>query len=136
MSAWILRFSDKRFTIGPRKSVAVLHFTADGNEVELEVLEGGWEEEPGLRGLVRGQIDKGRSRMILDLGTVERVDSNGVGEIVAVSEHARNQGGVLALANLQPGVRDIFKILYLDKVILIFDSISEAVDYLTQPQTT
>ena len=118
--------------MGPRRSVVVLHFTREGEETELEVLEGGWEEGPGLRGLVRGQIDKGRPRLILDLDSVERIDSNGVGEMVEVWQHAKNMGGELVLACLQPGVRDIFEILYLDKVIPIFDSMPEAVDHLAR----
>ena len=132
MSAWILRFSDRKFTFGPRKSLIVLHVTKDGEETELEVLEGGWEEDSGLRGLVRGQIEQGRERLILDLSSVERIDSTGVGEFVSVWQNAKNLGGDLVLACLQPGVRDIFAILYLDKVIPIFDSISEAVEYLTE----
>lgn len=131
MSAWILRFTDRKLTIGSRKSVSVLHVTKDGEETELEVLEGGWEADPGLRGLVRGQIDKGRSRLILDLSSVERIDSNGVGEMVEVWQHAKNTGGELVLTSLQPGVWDIFEILYLDKILPIFESIAEAVEYLT-----
>ena len=131
MSAWILRFSDRKLTIGPRRSVVVLHVKQDGQEAELEVLEAGWEEVAGLRGLVRGQIDKGRPHLILDLSSVERIDSNGVGEIVDVWQHVKNMGGQQVLDSQQPGVRDIFRILYLDKVIPIFDSIPEAVDHLT-----
>lgn len=132
MSAWILRFTDRKFTLGVRKPVIVLEVSDDGEETELEVLEAGWEEDPGFRGLIRGQIEKGRLRLILDLSSVERIDSNGVGEIVSVWQHAKNTGGESVLASLQPGVRDIFEILFLDKVILTFGSIPEAVEHLTR----
>jgi len=132
MSAWILRFSDHKITVGARRPITVFSVTSDGEETELEVLEAGGEEHPGLRDLVRDQIEKGRRRLILDLGSVDRIDSDGVGEIVVVWQHAKNRGGELVLANLQPRVHDLFEILFLDKVIPIFDAISEAVEYLNE----
>ena len=132
MSAWILRFSATRVTIGVRKPVIVLQVTTDGKETELEVLELGGEEYPGLRDLARGQIEAGRPRLILDLSSVEPIDSNGVGEIVAVWQHAKNRGGELVLAGLKPRIRDIFEILYLDKVIPTFDSVIEAASHLAR----
>lgn len=129
MSAWILRLSDTRVTIGFRGPITVLHVGADGDETELEVLEVGGEDHPGLRDVVRGQVEGGRSRLILDLSSMERVDSNGIGEIVAVWQHAKNTGGELVLASLQSRVLDLFKILFLDKVIPIFDSLAEAVEH-------
>lgn len=132
MSAWILRFSDNKITVGVRRPITVFSVTSDGEETKLEVLEAGGEEHPGLRDLVRDQIKKGRRRLILDMGSVERIDSDGVGEVVVVWQHAKNRGGELVLANLQPRVHDLFEILFLDKVIPIFDSISEAVEYLNE----
>ena len=99
---------------------------------ELEVLELGGEEYPGLRALVRDQIQKERPRLILDLDSIERIDSHGVGEFVAAWQHAKNQGGELVLAGLKPRIRDIFEILYLDKVIPIFDTVIEAAVYLAR----
>ncbi len=131
MSAWILRFSGNKITIGARRPVTVLRVTAEGEETELEVVEVGGEEYPGLRDLVRVQIEQGRPRLILDLGSVERIDSDGIGEVVAVWQHAKNTGGELVLASLQPRVRDLFRILFLDKVIPVFDSLPEAVQYLS-----
>lgn len=129
MSAWILRLSDTRVTIGFRGPITVLNVGTEGEETELEVLEVGGEEHPGLRNLVRGQVEGGRSRLIMDLSSMERVDSNGIGEIVAVWQHAKNTGGELVLASLQPRVRDLFEILYLDKVLPNFDSVAEAVKH-------
>ena len=132
MSAWILRFSGNKITIGARRPVTVLHVTAEGEETELEVVEVGGEEYPGLRDLVRVQIEEGRPRLILDLGSVERIDSDGIGEVVAVWQHAKNTGGELVLVGLQPRVRDLFQILFLDKVIPVFDSLAEAVNHFSR----
>ena len=132
MSAWILRFSGHKITIGVRRPVTVLHVTVEGEETELESVEVGGEEYPGLRDPVRVQIEKGRPRLILDLGSVERIDSDGIGEMVAVWQHAQNTGGELVLVGLQPRVRDLFRILFLDKVIPVFDSVIEAVQYLSR----
>ena len=132
MGAWILRFTGTKVAIGVRRPVIVLHVTTDGKEAELEVLELGGEEYPGLRALVRDQIQKERPRLILDLDSIERIDSHGVGEFVAAWQHAKNQGGELVLAGLKPRIRDIFEILYLDKVIPIFDTVIEAAVYLAR----
>ena len=132
MSAWILRFTEYRATIGGRRRVMALQVTSDGEETELEVLELGGEGNPGLRDLVRGQMEKRHPLLILDLSSVERIDSNGIGEIVAGWQHAKNSGGELVLASLKPRIREIFEIIALDGVIPIFDSIPEAVDHLTR----
>jgi anti-sigma B factor antagonist len=132
MSAWILRFADTKITIGVRRPVMALHVTNDGEESELEVLEAGGEEHPGLRDLVRGQIEKGRPLLILDLGSVERIDSNGIGEIVAVWQHAKNSGGELVLAGLKPRIREIMEIIALDSVIPVFDTVIDAANHLAR----
>jgi len=132
MSAWILRFSDTKVTIGARRPVMVLHVTTDGEETKLEVLEFGGEGSPGLRDLVRGQIEEGRRDLILDLSSVGRIDSNGLGEIVAAWQHAKNLDGELVLASLKPRVRDIFEIIDLVSVIPIFKSVIEAVNHLAR----
>ena len=132
MSAWILRFSGHKVTIGARRPITVLEVTTDGQETELESVEVSGEEYPGLRDLVRDQIEQRRPRLILDLGSVEKIDSDGIGEMVAVSQHAKNKGGELVFVGLQPRVSDLFRILYLDKVIPVFDSVIEAVQYLSR----
>jgi anti-sigma B factor antagonist len=126
MSAWILRLPDKPLTREPSGPVTVLDVTAEGREIELEVLELGGKEVPGLRELVRGQIEKGRPHLILDLGSISRIDSGGLGDVVSTWQHAKNSGGELVLAIEKSRIREIFEIAYLDRVIPVFDSVGAA----------
>ena len=132
MSAWILRYTGNKIAVGLRSPMTVLNVTNDGQETELEKIEVGGEEYPSLRNLVRSQVDQERPRLILDVSSIERVDSDGIGGFVAVWQHATNTGGEVVLALPQPRVRDLLRILYLDKVIPIFDSVSDAVDYFNR----
>lgn len=106
-----------------------MQVTSDGQETQLEEIQMGGEGSPGLREIVRLQIQKRRPRLILDMSSVRRIDSTGIGNVVAAWQHVKNSGGELVLASLQSGVRDVFAIVNLDSVILIFDSVAEAIEH-------
>jgi anti-sigma B factor antagonist len=71
-----------------------------------------------LRELVRGLIDKGSRKIVLNLGEVEYVDSSGVGELVKTHTTVRNQGGRLVLVNLNKRINDL---LQMTKLSSVFD---------------
>ena len=125
MDTWILRprFEDR---LGPpRLPVKILQVTPDGKESEVEVLT--LEGQNLLEELVQGQIEKRRRRLILDLGNLEKVDSTGIGEIVAAFQRTTESGGEIVLANLRPKIRRIFQRTELDRVVPIYDSTAKAV---------
>jgi len=134
MDTWILRPRFENRLGPPRVSVRILRVTSEGKESELEVLTleresypETWETEGLLEELVQGQIEKGRRGLILDLGTLEKADSSGVGEIVAAFQRTTESGGEAVLANLRPKVREIFQRTELDRMIPVYDSVAEAV---------
>lgn len=71
-----------------------------------------------LRELVRDLADKGYTKIILNLGEVNYVDSSGVGELVKSHATIRNKSGELKLANLNKRVYDL---LHLTKLSSVFD---------------
>jgi anti-sigma B factor antagonist len=71
-----------------------------------------------LREIVRGLVDKGNKKIVLNLGEVQYIDSSGIGELVKTHTTVRNQGGQLRLVNLNKRVNDL---LQMTKLSAVFD---------------
>jgi anti-sigma B factor antagonist len=71
-----------------------------------------------LRDAVRGLINQGQKKIILNLAGVDYIDSSGVGELVSSFTTVRNAGGELKLLNLTQKVHDV---LHVTKLYTVFD---------------
>ncbi|HYW41181.1 MAG TPA: STAS domain-containing protein [Terriglobales bacterium] len=71
-----------------------------------------------LRETVRGLIEKGSKKILLNLHDVGYVDSSGIGELVKSYTTVRSQGGQMKLVNLSKRVHDL---LQLTKLYSVFD---------------
>jgi len=71
-------------------------------------------------------VDKGQSRIVLDLTAVSYIDSSGLGAFVASMKHARSAGGDIKLCAMQSDVRSIFDMTRLIKVVDAYPSRTEA----------
>jgi len=71
-----------------------------------------------LREIVRGLIDNGTRKIVLNLGEVQYVDSSGVGELVKAHTTVRTQGGKLRLVNLNKRLHDL---LQMTRLAAVFD---------------
>jgi anti-sigma B factor antagonist len=80
----------------------------------------------GFQEEVRGKIAGGAKGIIIDLAGVKRIDSSGIGILVAVMWSASNAGGRLVLAALSPKVHDVLSIAMLLDHIDHADSKEEA----------
>lgn len=123
--AWILRLSHRQVVTSQATPVQVLRIAADGEETELEKLQ----IEPGgfsLRDLVKSQLAMERRLLILDLSVMTHLDSSELGEIVSAFVHAGRANGSLVLAGLNPRVRKVIRMMGLDGVIPVFDSVAAA----------
>lgn len=69
-----------------------------------------------LREIVRGLVDKGNKKIVLNLGEVQYIDSSGIGELVKTHTTVRNQGGQLRLVNLNKRVNDLLQMTRLSAV--------------------
>jgi anti-sigma B factor antagonist len=75
-----------------------------------------------LRKTVRDLLDSGKSRILLNLGDVNYIDSSGIGELVSGFTAVRNRSGELKLLNLTKKVHDL---LQLTKLFTVFDVYSD-----------
>jgi anti-sigma B factor antagonist len=75
-----------------------------------------------LREAVRGLLDGGRKKILLNLGDVAYVDSSGIGELVSSYTTTNNQGGQLKLLNLTKKIQDLLMITKLLTVFETFDN--------------
>lgn len=72
-------------------------------------------------------IEKGQSKLVMDLTNVSYIDSSGLGALVAAMKQARAVGGNLKLCGLQEDVRSIFEMTRLIKVMAVHSDREEAV---------
>jgi anti-sigma B factor antagonist len=71
---------------------------------------------------------KPNAKMIFDLTQVNRLDSTGLGSIVAWLKRVRNDGGDVKLCGLSQQIRTLFEMVRLHRVFDIFNTRQEAID--------
>lgn len=84
-------------------------------------LEGGLVAGAGdelLREVLDELLTEGWTKIVLNLSEVERIDSSGIGELVAGTRGAARIGGRIKLVNVRAKVRDV---LHLSQVLAILD---------------
>jgi len=84
------------------------------------------EETTELRERVKGLISQG-SRVVLNLGEVNYIDSGGLGTLVALYTSARSADGSIKLARLTRRVGDLLQVTKLLTVFDVYDTEEEAV---------
>jgi anti-anti-sigma factor len=77
-------------------------------------------------------IDAGFTNLIFLLKGVDYVSSMGVGAFMQLQKAAREKGGDIAMAEINPKVREIFRLMCLEKFFSCSDSLEEAVAPLLQ----
>jgi anti-sigma B factor antagonist len=107
----------------------IIERTVEG--VVILDMSAGWvataESATSLLGTIEQLIDQGRVHMVVNLGEVRSVDSDGLGEIVRGFNDAREAGGRLVLCGVAVHLRELLATTKLDEYIPIFDSEPEAV---------
>jgi len=68
----------------------------------------------------------GQDRLVLDFSAVEYISSAGLRVLMLAAKQAKAQGGVLAVAALQPIVLEIFEISRFTLVLKVFTTVDEA----------
>jgi anti-sigma B factor antagonist len=80
-----------------------------------------------LRDAVREGLSKGQTKILLNLGEVNYIDSSGVGELVSAFSAVRREGGAIKLLNLTEKVDDVFQITKLYDVFDVQDDEAGAI---------
>ena len=71
-----------------------------------------------LRKTIRDLLENGQTKILLNLGDVNYIDSSGIGELVSGFTAVRNREGELKLLNLTKKVHDLLQIT---KLFTVFD---------------
>lgn len=86
-----------------------------------------------LRGIVRGLVEEGAEKIVINLKDVAYIDSSGIGEIFGLFTSLQGSGGRLVLLSPNPRIRDVMKLTRLDTVLEISDDESGVVQSLSLP---
>jgi anti-sigma B factor antagonist len=81
---------------------------------------------PQLKDKVTEMVDRGHSRLVIDLTDVGFMDSSGLGVLVTALKRAREREGSLALVCPEGSVHKVLTITGLDRVFPIHRSVAEA----------
>lgn len=82
---------------------------------------------------VQLQMCEGKRKFVVSLGDSPWLNSLGIGMLVAALASVRNRGGEMVLASATSRTEDVMSVTQLHRVFSIFDTVSEAVDYLANP---
>jgi len=77
------------------------------------------------------QCEKGGDVVVLDFSAVEYISSVGLRVLMLAAKQAKSQGGAIAVAALQPVVKEIFEISRFTLVIPCFAGVRDALAALS-----
>jgi anti-sigma B factor antagonist len=80
-----------------------------------------------VRKTVRALLEEQKTKLLIDLGDVDYIDSAGIGELVTAFTAVKNRGGELKLLNLTKKVKDLLQITKLYTVFDVHSSETEAI---------
>ena len=111
----------------PSDHLRLQHRVDDG----IAVVEADGEIDVYTSGLLRDRllalVDEGHCRLVVNLESVNFIDSTALGVLVGVCHRLLPGDGVLALAAPTSKVRAVFDIAGLAKLLSIYESTAEAV---------
>jgi anti-anti-sigma factor len=75
---------------------------------------------------IRGLIDGGARKMVIDLAGLNAIDSAGIGMLVGCNGHMDNSGGKMRLAGAQGAVAKVFAMVHMDRIVPMDANLAEA----------
>ena len=100
------------------------------NHVAVLILSGkmmGGPETTALHDHIRGLINDGITKVVIDLGEVKWMNSSGMGVLMACTTTLKNVNGHLVLARVSEKVQSLLVITQLIKVFDTFETVERAV---------
>jgi anti-sigma B factor antagonist len=76
-------------------------------------------------------LSKGESMVLLELSTLEYVNSSGLNLLIGMLTKARNAGGELAICGVSDKVRQLLVMTRLDSIFKIYGSVETASEHFT-----
>jgi anti-sigma B factor antagonist len=100
------------------------------NDVIILDLQGslmGGPEAVSLNEMINHFLDEKSLKLILDLASVERVNSSGLGILIKALTTFKTNGGELKLANVRAPLMKLLVMTKLNEILETFDSVDVAV---------
>ncbi|MEW6506840.1 MAG: STAS domain-containing protein [Bacteroidota bacterium] len=89
------------------------------------------KEADQLKSMINDKIEIGYKKIIIDLSTVEFIDSTFLGVIVSTLKKVASLRGDLKLVGFQPAVRSMFELTRLFRVFESYNDLQDAVRSFT-----
>jgi anti-sigma B factor antagonist len=83
-------------------------------------------ETERLDAAVKGLLQQDQKKFVLDITTLDYVDSSGLGMLVSCLTNVKKAGGELKLAGANPRIRRIFAMTGVDTMMPMFDTLAAA----------
>ena len=83
---------------------------------------------PLLREQLRELVENGSTRLVVDLGAIDFIDSSGLGALISGLKSARQAGGDLRIAAPTDQVQNVLTLTNLNRVLRSHDSADSAFD--------
>ncbi len=87
--------------------------------------------EPDVRAGLKEVLDRGRTRLVLDLRELKRIDSSGLSALLSVLKAARSAGGDVVLLAPTAAVVSVLRLTRLDRILEAFDDEASALARLS-----
>lgn len=82
-----------------------------------------------VRNKIDDRLDRhGIKNLILDFGGVSFMDSSGIGVVIGRYKKINSNGGKFCITNVGDGVKRVFELSGMFKIIKLYDSVKDAID--------
>ena len=85
-----------------------------------------------LRDAIEKAVSSGKKNLLVDLGGVSKLDSSGLGELVAAHNTVTADSGTIKLAKIPSKVYNIMGVAQIISVFDVFDDVDEALESFSQ----
>ena len=83
-------------------------------------------ETERLDAAIKGMLQKDVKTFVLDITSLDYVDSSGIGMLVSCLTNAKKAGGDLKLVGANPRIRRIFSMTGVDSIMSMYSTMAEA----------
>ena len=104
------------------------------NHVAILSLNGkmmGGPETTAVHDHIRGLVNDGINKVVIDLSGVKWINSSGLGVLMAVMTTLKSADGMMKLANITEKVESLLMITQLMRIFESYDSVERAVSSMT-----